>query len=156
MTGRYRVYHQFIPTLEAGPGANFFFALCKESIIYDRHWLQYKVFNPVKFQLCLNKNGPPLIVRLIKLILGCYPVACLGERAYQYFWYGEWLKDNQRNDRSWENNHQGWWWIRNQRLFQKNKMHEKSYMGRLWLESSEYLGGDFTLGLHEATWEAKT
>jgi len=35
-------------------------------------------------------------------------------------------------------------------------MHEKSYMGRLWLQLSKYLGGDFILGLHEATWEAKT
>jgi len=35
-------------------------------------------------------------------------------------------------------------------------MHEKSYLGRLWLQSSEYLGGDFILGLQEATGEAKT
>jgi len=35
-------------------------------------------------------------------------------------------------------------------------MHEKSYLGRLRLESSEYLGGDIILGLHEGTWEAKT
>lgn len=58
---------------------------------------------------------------LIKLILVCYPVGCLREKGYQYFWYGEWLKDNQRKDRSWENNHQGCWWLRNQRLFQKKK-----------------------------------
>jgi len=58
---------------------------------------------------------------LIKRILVCYPVGCLRERGYQQFWYGEWLKDNQRKDRSWENNHQGCWWLRKQRLFQKKK-----------------------------------